>query len=150
MGGQGRTRGGVAVAPRDRDQAPEGVPLDADWPDLDAASHRFRVDYGALREAGTKLAGQVGTYQRGPGSPRSLAGALSLDGAWGGWESAAPTRAAAQQAMRHVLDAYRRLLEDYEAAGHLLLRTAQNYAEADIGTHAPAGSGGKDPTAGRW
>jgi hypothetical protein len=143
-------RGGVAVAARDRDRTPEGVPLDADWPDLDAASHRFRVDYGALREAGAKLAGQIGTYQRGPGSPQSLTGTMSLDAAWGGWESAAPTRAAAQQAMQHVLEAYRRLLSEYEAAGHLLQQTAQNYAEADAATNGPTGSGGKDPTAGRW
>ena len=136
------------MAPRDRDQAPEGVPLEADWPDLDAASHRFRVDCGALCEVGAKLADQIGTYQRGPGSPQSLTGTLSLDGAWGGWESAAPTRAAAQQAMRHVLDAYRRLLTEYEAAGHLLLVTAQNYAEADVSTHAPAEDGGGPPAAG--
>ncbi len=136
------------MAPHDPGRAPDGVPLDSDWPDLDAASHRLRVDDGTLRQTGTKLAAGAGTYRQGPGSPATLAGSVSLDAAWGGWESAAPTRTAAQQAMRHVLDAYRRLLEDYEAAGHLLLQTAHNYAEADIGTRLAAALG-RDP-AGRW
>jgi hypothetical protein len=130
------------VAPRDSDQRPDDVPLDADWPDLDAASHRFRVDHDTLRAIGDKLAGQVAEYQQGPGSPAALAGTTSLGAAWGSWQSAEPTRAAAEQAMRHVLEVYRRLLAEYEAAGHLLLRTAQNYADADITTHLAGLLGG--------
>jgi hypothetical protein len=143
-------REGWLVAPRDRGPAPDGVPLEADWPDLDAAAHRFRVDDAALREVGGKLAAQVGTYQQGPGSPQRLSGAQPPEAAWGSWQSAVPTGAAARQAMRHVLEAYQLLLRDYEAAGHLLLRTAQNYADVDIDMHPAADAAGRDPTAGRW
>jgi len=141
------------VAPRDPERGypgtPDDVPLDADWPDLDAAGHRFRADQATLREVGSRLLHQLDAYQRGRGSPGSLTGAVPPAGAWGGWEPAAPVRDAAEQAMRHLLAAYRRLLRDYEAAGHLLLRTARNYAEADASTGAAARQCG-DPTAGRW
>jgi hypothetical protein len=132
------------VAPRDREVA--GVPLEADWPDLDGASHRVRVDYGAVQQAGTALAAHLEAYQHGPGSPQRLAGAVPDAACWGAWESAAPVHAAAQEAMRHVLAAYRLLLQDYEAASHLLLRTAQNYADADAGARAAGGDAGT----GRW
>jgi len=140
------------MAPHGPDGAPagtpDGVPLDADWPDLEAAAHRFRADYGVLHEVANRLLASLEGYQQGQGSPAGLTGAVPPDPAWGGWEPAAPVRDAAGQAMRHVLAAYQRLLEEYEAAGHLLLHTAQNYAEADSATRAAARAGG-DP-AGGW
>jgi hypothetical protein len=140
------------MAPHGPVGAPAGtsddVPLEADWPDLDAAAHRFRADYGMLREVAARLLDDLEGYRRGRGSPASLTGAVPPDPAWGAWEPAAPVRDAAAQAMRHVLEVYQRLLEDCEAAGHLLLQTVQNYAEADAATRAVAGAGG-DP-AGGW
>jgi len=136
------------MAPHGRDREPVGVPLEADWPDLDAAAHRFRADYGMLREVAARLLADLEGYRQGRGSPAGLTGAVPPDAAWGAWEPAAPVRDAAAQAMRHVLAVYQRLLADYEAAGHLLLQTVQNYAEADAATRAVARAGG-DP-AGGW
>jgi hypothetical protein len=107
-----------------------------------------RADYGMLREVAARLLDDLEGHRRGRGSVASLTGAVPPDPAWGDWEPAAPVRDAAAQAMRHVLAVYQRLLEDCEAAGHLLLHTARNYAEADAATRAAARAGA-DP-AGGW
>jgi hypothetical protein len=126
------------MAPRNSDRRPAGaledVPLDPDWPDIDAAEHRFRVDHGILRHVGQKMAADAPEYREGPGGSKAADKARSLGPAWGGWEAAAPLQAAAEQAMQHVAEIYERLVRDYETAAQLMLQTAQNYADADITT----------------
>jgi hypothetical protein len=141
------------MAPRDSDHEPAGaandVPLDPDWPDIDAAGHRFRVDHTMLRQMANKLAAQAEDYRDGPGGVSAVGDMTSLGAAWGGWEAAAPLQAAAEQAMRHVAEVYQRLVAEYEAAGRLLLQTAQNYSDADISHHLPA-MNDKQSSPGGW
>lgn len=126
------------MAPRDPGREPAGalddVPLDPDWPDIDAATHRFRVDHSVLRRVGNKMAADAPDYREGPGGSAAADKARSLGAAWGGWEAAAPLQAAAEQAMQHVVEVYERLVGEYEAAAQLMLHTAQNYADIDITT----------------
>jgi hypothetical protein len=142
------------MTPHDPDQesagTPDEVPLDPDWPDIDAARHKVRVDYTVLQHAGNWLTAQAPEYQSGAGGSDAVDAARSLGPAWGGWEAAAPLQAAAEQAMEHIAEVYQRLLKDYEAAGHLLLQTAQNYADADITTHLAAVLEGRQQSPGGW
>jgi hypothetical protein len=142
------------MAPRHPDDEPAGVmgdvPLDPDWPDIDAAEHKFRVDHNMLRQVGNKLIAQAEEYHDGPGGVSAVERTGSLGAAWGGWEAAAPLQASAEQAIRHAADVYQRLLREYETAGRLLLETARNYADADITTHLAAIFDGKTSPSAGW
>jgi len=111
-------------------QAADAGHSDGGWPTVDDAGHLLRVSYPAVRRVGGAVA-DLADARRGRADLAALRATARLGDTWGGWQSAAPTRAACEQAMAVVVDGYQRLLAELAAAGELLIHTAQTYEQAD-------------------